>query len=232
MPKTSTNETTVQPSRRTSAEIVYEHLRGRILDNVMPPGSYATEIDLAETFGVSRTPVREAMVRLRDEGLVQLIPRRGLRVLPVSIEDMLEIYQVLSSLEASAAEIVASNTPSEKDLKPLERACTAMDRALVRDDLEAWANADESFHLHLLKLCGNTRIEQIVRKYWDQIHRARFITLKLGPKPHASAAEHREIIEALARGDADTAQRLFRQHRARGAQKQLDTLRRFHLDQV
>ncbi len=70
-----------------------------------------------------------------------------------------------------------------------------MDRALAKDDLEAWAAADEAFHLHLLKLCGNARIEQIVRKYWDQIHRVRYITLKLGPKPVASAREHREIVD-------------------------------------
>jgi len=232
MPKTSTNEPTLQLSRQTSVEVVYEHLRARILDNVIRAGSYATEQELAETFGVSRTPVREAMVRLQDEGLVELIPRRGLRVLPVSFADMHEIYQVLTSLEATAAELVAAQKPGDKELKPLERACTAMDRALARDDMEAWASADEAFHLHLLKLCGNARIEQIVRKYWDQIHRARFITLKLGPKPHDSAGEHREIIAALARGDADAAQQLFRQHRARGAQKQLDTLRNFHLDQV
>jgi len=226
------HDTAASPSRQTSSDAVYERLHARILDNVLVPGSYATEQDLAETFGVSRTPVREAMVRLRDEGLVELIPRRGLRVLPVSLTDMIEIYQILTSLECTAAELAATQRPNASDLKPLERACVAMDRALAKDDLEAWAAADETFHLHLLALSGNARIQQIVRKYWDQIHRARFITLKLGPRPHTSAAEHRDIIAALAVGDADTAQRLVRLHRSRGVQKQLDTLKDFRLDQV
>jgi DNA-binding GntR family transcriptional regulator len=217
---------------KTSSDTVYENIRTRILDNTLGPGTFATEQELAEAFGVSRTPAREAMVRLRDEGLVELVPRRGMRVLPVSLDDMREIYQILISLEATAAELVASRHPTAKELQPFERACAAMDRALAKDDLHAWAAADEAFHLHLLKLCGNARIEQIVRRYWDQIHRVRYITLKLGPKPQASAGEHREIVEALARGDADTAQRLFRQHRARGVQKQLATLKDFRLDQV
>jgi DNA-binding GntR family transcriptional regulator len=232
MPKIPANETAASLSRQTSSDTVYEQLRARILDNALGAGSYATEQDLAEMFGVSRTPIREAMVRLRDEGLVEIVPRRGMRVSLVSVDDMREIYQILTSLEATAAALVAADKPGPKALLPFERACVAMDRALARDDLEAWASADEAFHLHLLKLCGNERLEQIVRKYWDQIHRVRYITLKLGPKPHASAGEHRDIVAALARGDADTAQRLFREHRARGVQKQLDTLRDFRLDQV
>jgi DNA-binding GntR family transcriptional regulator len=223
---------TTPTARQLSSSTVYEQIRARILDNALGSGTYATEQDLAESFGVSRTPIREAMVRLRDEGLVAIVPRRGMQVLPVSVHDMREIYEILTSLEATAAELVAARKLAAKDLQPFERACVAMDRALARDDLEAWAAADEAFHLHLLKLCGNVRLEQIVRKYWDQIHRVRFITLKLGPRPHGSAAEHREIVDALARGDADTAQRLFRQHRARGVQTQLATLKEFRLDQV
>ncbi|ALL68532.1 Transcriptional regulator, GntR family [Paraburkholderia caribensis MBA4] len=232
MPTTIPNETTANTLRLKSSDAVYGQIRAKILDNAFRPGMHAREQDLAEMFGVSRTPVREAMVRLRDEGLVEIVPRRGMRVLPVSVDDMHEIYQILTSLEATAAALVAERKPGAKDLQPFERACVAMDRALAKDDLEAWAEADEAFHLHLLKLCGNTRLEQIVRKYWDQIHRVRYITLKLGPKPHASAGEHREILEALSRGDANMAQQLFRQHRARGVQKQLDTLKEFHLDQV
>jgi DNA-binding GntR family transcriptional regulator len=232
MPTTTANETTVTTSRQTSSDAVYGQIRAKILENAFRPGMCAREQDLAEMFGVSRTPVREAMVRLRDEGLVEIVPRRGMRVLPVSVDDMREIYQILTSLEATAAALAAERKPGARDLQPLERACAAMDRARAKDDPEAWAAADEAFRLHLLKLCGNARLEQIVRKYWDQIHRVRYITLKLGPKPYASAGGHLEIIDALSRADVDTAQRLVRQHRARGVQQQLDTLREFRLDQV
>jgi DNA-binding GntR family transcriptional regulator len=232
MPKITSQESTARVTRQTSSGAVYEQIRSRILDNAFRPGMQAREQELVDMFGVSRTPIREALVRLQDEGLVEIVPRRGMRVLPVSIEHMQEIYQVLTSLEATAAELVALRKPTAKDLKPLERACVAMDRALAKDNLDAWAAADEAFHLHVLKLCGNASLEQIVRKYWDRIHRARCITLKLGPKPHASAEEHREIVAAMARGDAQQAHQLFRQHRARGVQKQIDTLRDFRLNEI
>jgi DNA-binding GntR family transcriptional regulator len=218
--------------RQTSTDTVYLKIRSKILDNEFRPGMQVLEQELVKLFGVSRTPVREALIRLQNESLVEIIPRHGMRVRQVSISDMEEIYQILTSLEATAAELATMRSPSAGELKPFEDACVEMERALVADDLEAWAAADEAFHLHLLKLCGNGRIEGIVRKYWDQIHRARYITLRLGPKPHDSVVEHRAIIEAMRRGDADAAGSLFREHRTHGVRKQIDTLKRFRLYEV
>ena len=92
---------------------------------------------------MSRTPVREALIRLSNEGLVEVVPRHGMRVLPVSAADMDEIYRVIGSLEATAAEIIAERRPKAAELKPLEDATRAMDVALKADDLAAWAAADE-----------------------------------------------------------------------------------------
>ena len=151
-----------EPTARTSlVEQAYQAIRRRILDNVYPPGHQALEGELADQLGISRTPVREALIRLQKEGLVEVVPRHGMRVLPVSPADMAEIYTVLTALECAAAELVAARGPSERELKPLTEASRDMDRALKTDDLDAWAAADERFHRTLAELAGT-----------DQQHRA------------------------------------------------------------
>ena len=120
-----------------------------------PPGHRALEQEVALALGMSRTPVREALMRLQNEGLVEVIPRHGMRVLPVSPNDMREIYQILTALECMAAELLAQRKPSDKELEPLVAATKAMDKALKAEDLDAWAAADERFHAHLVELAGN-----------------------------------------------------------------------------
>ena len=93
-------------------EQAYRIIRQRILDNVYPAGYRALEREFAEELSLSRTPVREALLRLQSEGLIELIPRHGARVLPVSAGDMREIYDVLTALESMAAEIVTRRRPS------------------------------------------------------------------------------------------------------------------------
>jgi DNA-binding GntR family transcriptional regulator len=215
--------------RQTSSDIVYTKIRMMILDNELRAGAHVLEQELVARFGVSRTPVREALVRLQNDGLVEIIPRHGMRVLQVSVDDMQQIYEALISLEATAAELAAKRQPDEAALQPFERACVAMTQGLASGDLDAWAAADEAFHLHLLKLSGNARIEQIVKNFWSQIHHARSVTLRLVPAPHQSVHEHRKIVEAIGRGDARLAHRLVRQHRARGAQRQIDALKRIQM---
>ena len=90
-------------------DAAYEQIRRRILDIDWPPGHRALEQEVALALGMSRTPVREALMRLQDEGLVEVIPRHGMRVLPVSPNDMREIYQILTALECMAAELLAQS---------------------------------------------------------------------------------------------------------------------------
>ena len=93
-------------------DAAYEQIRRRILDNAWPPGHRALEQEVALALGMSRTPVREALMRLQAEGLVEVIPRHGMRVLPVSPNDMREIYQILTALECMAAELLAQRKPT------------------------------------------------------------------------------------------------------------------------
>ena len=121
-------DATARPAARTptAAEAAYQRLRAMILDNLLPPGTQRLEAELALELGMSRTPVREAMLRLQQEGLVSVTPRHGMRVAPISVADMRDIYDVLESLEPKAAELLARRGLDEAALAPLVEACDAM----------------------------------------------------------------------------------------------------------
>ena len=214
------------------ADAAYRAIRQKILDNVWAPGYQALEQALALELGMSRTPVREAGIRLANEGLVQVVPRHGIRVLPVSPSDMREIYEILSSLESTAAELVAKARPSAAELEPLEKASRDMEKALKRDDLDAWAQADERFHRQLMQMCGNAKLAAIVFNFWERTHRARRVTLRLRPPPVNSTREHLAIVQAIRRGDAATAGARFRAHRERASRELTDLLQRHRMNQV
>jgi DNA-binding GntR family transcriptional regulator len=213
-------------------EQAYRLIRQRILDNVYPSGYRALEREFAEELRLSRTPVHEALLRLQSEGLLELIPRHGARVLPVSAGDMREIYEVLTALESMAAEIVTRRKPTPAELKPLSGASRDMTAALKNDDLEAWARADEHFHRQLLELAGNSVLIQTVQQLWDRAHRARMVTLRLRPRPVHSTKEHNAIVEAIRAGDPEATVRLYRSHRQRASFELLAILEKARLGSV
>src|SRR4051812_30542921 len=104
----------VQATRPSRSRVhdAYDTIKRQIMDNELGPGEQVLERDLALRLGVSRTPVHEALIRLESEGLVEVLPRHGMRVLPVSPEDMLQIYEILTSLESTAAELLAELRPA------------------------------------------------------------------------------------------------------------------------
>ena len=229
--------TATQPARerrrpRSLVALAYETLKAQILDNTLGAGDQYLESELSERLGVSRTPIREAMIRLESEGLVELSPRHGMRVLPVSPSDMRDIYQILTALESTAAEQIAAQKPSAAELAPILATCVAMEKALEANDLMEWAAADERFHKLLLELAGNPRLAAICLNFWDQTHRVRMITLRLRPKPISSTKDHRALIRAIQRGDAEAARRLHRAHRARGGAMQVELLERLNLKRL
>jgi DNA-binding GntR family transcriptional regulator len=218
--------------RTSLVDQAYGAIRERILDNAYPPGHQALESELAVALGISRTPVREALIRLQKEGLVEVVPRHGMRVLPVSPADMAEIYAVLSALESAAAEAVAARRPGNEELTPLVQATRDMDRALKADDLDAWAAADERFHRKLVDLSGNRMLKATVENFWDRAHRARMVTLRMRPKPINSTKEHTLLVERLRAGDARGAFELNREHRARASGELLALFERLRLTQL
>ncbi len=220
------------PVPQSMVDAAYEQVRRRILDNVWPPGHRALEQEVALALGMSRTPVREALVRLKNEGLIDIVPRHGMHVLPVSPADMREIYEILTALECVAAERVAQRRPTEADLAPLTEATDAMDRALAADDLDAWALADERFHAGLIEMAGNRQLAATVWNYWDRAHRARMFSLRLRPKPTDSTREHRELVTRLLAGDAQGASAVNRSHRERASRELLAIFERYKFAQM
>lgn len=221
-----------EPRNGNSSQHAYHRLRQKIIESELTPGSYLLEQELALMLGVSRTPIREAAIRLQGEGLVEIVPRHGIRIVPTSISDISHIYQVLTSLESTAAALVAARR--DVDLSPLENACQQMTDALEAQDMHAWAAADEAFHEALVNLGGNARLAQVVMNCRDQVHRVRRFTqqLKPHPQPKKSIAEHYEIIEAMRRGDAARASRLYRAHRERGWRDQTAVLQQYGIHQA
>lgn len=213
-------------------DLAYQEMRRRILDNVWAPGYQALEQEIALQLGMSRTPVRESLIRLANEGLVEVIPRRGMRVLPVSPTDMKEIYEILTALESMAAEMLAARKPCDAELKPLLVATRAMEKALAKGDLDAWAAADESFHERLVNMAGNKMLADAVFSFWDRAHRARMFSLRLRPKPVTSTKEHMALVDRLRAGDAAGAAAVNREHRQRASRELLDIFERFRLQQM
>lgn len=188
-------------------------LRDMIITNKLPPGSNHLESELAQMLGMSRTPVREAAIILEGQGLVELRPRRGIRIVPIAAADMEEIYAILTELESLAAHDVAYRGCPPEDLAELRGYITEMDDALDVDDRQRWAAADDRFHRKLVDLAGNRRLQTIVATYFDQAHRARMLTLYIRPAPRDSNRDHRALVDAIERGDAEAARRIHREHR-------------------
>lgn len=210
----------------------YNRIRDAIFSNAMPPGFQETEGELAARLGMSRTPVREAVVRLETEGLVEFRPRRGMRVLPLAPEDVRDIYDLLICLEGQAVERLIENEPTDTQVAKLEGAIADMDKALSQDDLERWASADERFHRLLFEFCGNQRLVKTAEIFWGQGHRARMIFLRLRPKPVKSSAEHRAIVAAICRRDIEVARRSVQEHRRNAMLVMIGVLRDLHLTQL
>lgn len=210
--------------KSTRAADVYDVLKHEIRSNALPPGLQVPEPELALRLGVSRTTVREALIRLEADGLIKMIPRRGMRVLPIRAEDMREIYEILTALESEAAADVAARRQTKDALKPLSDATADMRKAVADEALEDWAEADDRFHAALLEIHGNARLQGFARSLSDQVHRARMATLRLRNIPQQSTEEHQVILDALLAGDAAKAREAFRTHRQRASQELLDIL--------
>lgn len=210
----------------------YDAIKAMILDGRLRPSASYLEAELAEWIGVSRTPVREAGLRLEREGLVKVRPRRGVLILPVSAEDMTEIYQLLTALEPLAAELAAERGLSAEHATAMDNATTRMERALAEDNLVAWAEGDDEFHALLVEASGNKRLIEATARYRTQVHRARMATLGLRPRPEQSTVDHRVLLDCLLKGDAEGARDIHIAHRQAAGQMLTELLAQHRLDNL
>src|SRR5512140_537089 len=196
-------------SPRALYEEVAELLRQRIFRRELEPGSWIDEMKLAEQYGISRTPMREALKVLAAEGLVTMKVRRGAYVTEVSEADLRDVYHLLSLLGSDAAGVAASLV-TDAQLRELQELHQEMEAAAV--DTERFLALNERFHMRLLEIAGNRWRNQMVadlRKVM-KLHRRNSL-LKSG-RVQESIREHRAVMRALTRRDAAAATEKMRSH--------------------
>ncbi|MDP4024016.1 GntR family transcriptional regulator [Methylobacterium sp. NEAU 140] len=221
-----------EAERRPSlVDDAYAAMKRAIQDSSFAPGYQASEQEIALRLGMSRTPVHEAVIRLQEDGLVRVLPRRGVLICALAPEDMREIYDVIVAVEGRAAALLAALPDAARAAAAAELAAQteAMDAAWRAGDLPAWGQADAGFHRALVERAGNGRMIRIIQTINDQSHRARMLTLRLRRELGASVAEHGALVEAIRRGDPAEAQACAHRHRLRARDELLPLLDSFGL---
>ncbi|MDH4060921.1 MAG: GntR family transcriptional regulator [Aquincola sp.] len=200
-------------SRRALYEDVAERLRAQIFARELEPGAWIDEMKLAGAYGISRTPLREALKVLAVEGLVTMKPRRGAYVAEMSRDDVAQIYHLLALLESDAAGEVARRA-SEAQLAHLRRLHERLEKLARQRD--AFFAANEQFHMALLEAAGNRWRTQIVADLRKVMKLNRHHSLFKQGRLAESLAEHRALMAALMARSGARATALMREHFANG----------------
>lgn len=196
--------------RALHAELV-DRLRELIHDGTLSPGAKVPERELCEHFGVSRTPLREALKVLAAEGLVKLTPNRGAAVAALTLADLEEVFPIMANLEALSGELACRHITDE-EINEIRALNKAMVEHYERRDLTPYFRLNQQIHARMLKAARNPTLEAIHRSLSGRIVRARYLA-NLSAKRWAEAvAEHGEILDALAARDAKRLSGLLREH--------------------
>jgi DNA-binding GntR family transcriptional regulator len=198
-------------------DLAYGRIRDLILSGEIPPGARLAQVELAEKFGVSRTPVREALRRLAGEGLVEGYSNRGFRVVDLGLEEVMRRLEVRAILEPGIARLAAKRR-AEEDLKNLERAITREERA--KNGVAAH-DASREFHILLARATGNVEMVRAIESLWLVEVGRRLLTRRSAAMSgwrSDDIREHREILSAVSEKREDEAARLMASH-VRGAIK-------------
>jgi DNA-binding GntR family transcriptional regulator len=201
--------TPVSLAPRALYEEVAEQLRQRIFQRELEQGSWIDEVKLSQEYGISRTPLREALKVLAAEGLVTMKVRRGAYVTEVSETDLADVYHLLSLLESDAAGVVAQRATDEQ-LKELQALHKELESAT--GNREKFFALNERFHMRLLEIAGNRWRDQMVADLRKVMKLNRHNSLLKAGRVKESMLEHRAIVEALARRDAKTAVKRMQEH--------------------
>lgn len=190
---------------------VYLRLKQAITEGLIPPGTRLVENDLADRLKVSRTPVREALQRLSREGLVTVLPRRGVIVESLSLKDVEEIFMLREVLEGLAGALAAQRV-TDAELTKLEEAVNDSIAAAVNNDVEAAVKANSSFHSLLIQAAKSPRLKELLDMVLGQISAYRRISMSQPDRPKEAAREHAMILQAIKENNPEEAENLVRQH--------------------
>lgn len=194
---------------RALYEEVAELLRQRIFRRELEPGSWIDEVKLAQEYGISRTPLREALKVLAAEGLVTMKVRRGAYVTEVSEQDLAEVYHLLALLESDAAGVVATQA-TDAQLAELRAIHDELEASVA--DRDRFFAINERFHMRLLDIAGNRWRNQMVADLRKVMKLNRHNSLLKAGRIQESLAEHRRVMRALAERDAAAAMQRMQEH--------------------
>jgi DNA-binding GntR family transcriptional regulator len=192
-------------------EQVAERLRARIYAHELAPGSWIDEQALVVEYGISRTPLREALKVLVSEGLVTLKPRRGCYVTQLSERDIDEVFPVMAMLEGRVAEL-ATHRATKADFSRLEAIHEELEKHAADNNADKFFETNQSFHAALQEIAGNRYLAQMIGDARRLIKLTRRDSLRLDGRLKQSLAEHREILEALLAKDAILTGRRMHDH--------------------
>ena len=195
----------------SAASLVYEAMRQRILALELPPGQRLNEHELAATFGVSRTPVHEAVQRLTDEGLVEVRPRSGTFVARIPVHELEEAMLVRTALELALLERAAAVLTPDT-LARLDGLLDEQRRCAGADDRGGFHRADEAFHATLAELAGMPGVWRTIAQAKTQVDRYRRLTLPIQGRMQEVIEEHAAVVEALRSGSPAGATAAMRAH--------------------
>lgn len=199
----------LQPQRISVVDQLYAALRAAIIDNALSPGTRISEAEVAQQYGISRQPVREAFITLANEGLLEVRPQRGTFVAKISLSDVMDARFVREAVEADIVKLLAQ-TPDTALVADL-RAQLVRQQDLVGGSARDFMEADEIFHRTLAEGAGKGKAWRTVVEMKAQMDRVRFLSSMKFPVDRL-IDQHREVVEGIATGDMARAERSMRLH--------------------
>lgn len=200
---------------------VLQRLREDIITGKFQQGEELRETAVGEAYGVSRTPVREALRQLELEGLITVIPNKGACVEGVSAKDVLDIYEIRSRLEGLCARWATQNISGEQ-MDRMDEAVYMAEFHYRRSHFDKMAEIDSSFHEIMYEASGSRRLQHILSDFHQYIYPVRKMSMAANNRGQASIGEHRQIVEAIRGGNEDLAEQLLSKHILNAKQNALD----------
>ncbi len=198
-------------TKRNLKEEVYQRLKKGIINQEILPGMRLREEELAEKLGVSRTPIREAINRLHQEGMVVIIPRRGAYVARLTREEIIENLLIREVLEGLAARLAAENI-SASTLSEMHACITQFVDKDLMANIENYSQANVQFHKMIIAASKSKKLFSLIHNLFDQMDMVRLRTISIPGRAEKSLIEHLEIIDALEKGNGIRAEHLIRTH--------------------
>jgi hypothetical protein len=198
------------PSTNLAASLA-DRISEAIAMGVYAPGSKLDEVELAERYGVSRTPVREALIQLGAAGFITMRPRRGANVAQISALKLVEMFDVMAELEAYCAKLAARRS-TQDELAQLRATHLACEEAVTANDPEAYYLRNESFHHMLYKLSHNDFLEEQALALSRRLRPYRRLQLRVRSRVLSSFSEHAAVVEAICSGAEEQASLAIRAH--------------------